>query len=103
MSIRRPVTLLSALLAALALTTAPRTAEAQFGRRLKDAIKRTAEDKAIQKTTDTENKAIDSAMSGGSDAASGPATAAAAAGSTSTAANADSAAPAEQLKPGEGA
>jgi outer membrane protein OmpA-like peptidoglycan-associated protein len=102
MSIRRPVTLLS-LLAALALTTAPRTAEAQFGRRLKDAIKRTAEDKAIQKTTDTENKAIDSAMSGGSDAASAPATAAAAAGSTSTAANADSAAPAEQLKPGEGA
>jgi hypothetical protein len=74
MSIRRPVTLLSALLAALALTTAPRTAEAQFGRRLKDAVKRTAEDKVIQKTTDTENKAIDSAMSGGSDAASAPAT-----------------------------
>ena len=71
MSIRRPVTLLSALLAALALTTAPRTAEAQFGRRLKDAVKRTAEDKAIQKTTETENKAIDSAMSGGGDAAAG--------------------------------
>lgn len=103
MSIRRPVTLLSALLAALALTTAPRTAEAQFGRRLKDAVKRTAEDKAIQKTTDTENKAIDSAMSGGSDAASAPATSAAPTGSTSTAAKADSAAPAEQLKPGEGA
>jgi outer membrane protein OmpA-like peptidoglycan-associated protein len=105
MSIHRPVTLLSALLAALALTAAPRTAEAQFGRRLKDAIKRTAEDKAIQKTTDTENKAIDSALSGGSaDSAAPAATAAAApAESTATAAKAGAAVPAEQLRPGEGA
>ena len=108
MSIRRPVTLLSALLAALALTTAPRTAEAQFGRRLKDAVKRTAEDKAFQKTTETENKAIDSALSGGGEAAAAPAAgaapaAAAPAGSSATAAKPDSAAPAEQLKPGEGA
>jgi OmpA-OmpF porin, OOP family len=86
MSIRRPMTLLPTLLAAAALAAAPRTAEAQFGRRLKDAIKHTAEDKAIQKTTETENKAIDSAP----------------AESTATAAGAP-AAPAEQLKPGEGA
>ena len=105
MSIRRPMTLLPALLAAAALAAAPRTAEAQFGRRLKDAIKHTAEDKAIQKTTETENKAIDSALSGGSAAAgaAAPATVAAApAESTATPAGAP-AAPAEQLKPGEGA
>src|SRR5687768_13633284 len=33
------------LLAGLALGAAPSTAEAQFGKRLKDAVKRTAEDK----------------------------------------------------------
>lgn len=38
--------------------------EAQFGKRLKDAVKRTAEDKAIQKTTDAEGKAIDSMTAG---------------------------------------
>jgi OOP family OmpA-OmpF porin len=106
MSIRRPVTLLSALLAALTLAAAPRTAEAQFGRRLKDAVKRTAEDKAIQKTTETENKAIDSALSGGSgSAASGTAAPAPAAPAESTAAptKAEAGVPAEQLKPGEGA
>jgi OmpA-OmpF porin, OOP family len=108
MSIRRPMTLLSALLAALVLSAAPRTAEAQFGRRLKDAIKRTAEDKAIQKTTDTENKAIDSALSGASADSAAPAgsaakPAAAPAESTSAAAMAEAAAPPEQLKPGEGA
>jgi OmpA-OmpF porin, OOP family len=106
MSIRRPVTLLSALLAAVMLAAAPRTAEAQFGRRLKDAVKRTAEDKAIQKTTDAENKAIDSAVSGGSGNGPAPAassaTATAPAESTSAGAKAE-AAPAEQLKPGEGA
>jgi hypothetical protein len=40
-------------------------AEAQFGRRLKDAVKRTAEDKAIQKATTEESKAIDKATEGG--------------------------------------
>ena len=89
MSIRRPMTLLPALLAAAALAAAPRTAEAQFGRRLKDAIKHTAEDKAIQKTTETENKASAPAESTGTVTASAGATAAAA--------------PAEELKPGEGA
>jgi OOP family OmpA-OmpF porin len=107
MSIRHPVTLLTAILAAAALASAPRTAEAQFGRRLKDAIKHTAEDKAVQKTTETENKAIDSALSGNSNAAA-PAGVAAApaestATSTATAGAAAAAVPAEQLKPGEGA
>jgi hypothetical protein len=36
-------------------------AEAQFGKRLKDAVKRTAEDKAIQKATTEESKAINKA------------------------------------------
>jgi len=40
-------------------------AHAQFGKRLKDAVKRTAEDKAIQKATDEESKAIDSMTAGG--------------------------------------
>ena len=53
------------LIAALALAGTPSTAEAQFGKRLKDAVKRTAEDKAIQKTTEKESKAIDDAVEGG--------------------------------------
>ena len=109
MSIRRPMTLLPALLAAATLAAAPRTAEAQFGRRLKDAIKHSAEDKAIQKTTETENKAIDSALSGGSNGGgAAPATAASAPAEstgtvTASAGATAAAAPAEELKPGEGA
>jgi hypothetical protein len=64
MRIRGFLTLLSSFgLAGLLLATTPAGAEAQFGRRLKDAVKRTAEDKAIQKTTETESKAIDDALS----------------------------------------
>jgi outer membrane protein OmpA-like peptidoglycan-associated protein len=103
MSIRRPVTLLSTLLAALALAGAPRHAEAQFGRRLKDAVKRTAEDKAIQKTTETENKALDSALSGGSADGAAPAAATATAAAPDAAVKTEAAQPAEQLKPGQGA
>jgi outer membrane protein OmpA-like peptidoglycan-associated protein len=71
--------LITMLASALAVTTAPR-AEAQFGKRLKDAVKRTAEDKAIQKATDEESKQIDSVTSGGGAppaAATAPGTAAA--------------------------
>jgi OOP family OmpA-OmpF porin len=58
-------TLVTALgLAALALAGTGRPAEAQFGRRLKDAVKRTAEDRAIQAAVKTENQAIDGATSG---------------------------------------
>jgi outer membrane protein OmpA-like peptidoglycan-associated protein len=74
-------------LAALALAGTGRTAEAQFGRRLKDAIKRTAEDKAIQKTVDRESQAIDGALTGGG----GPADAAPTAGSSKAASVADAA------------
>ena len=69
MSIRARLTLLPAIgLAVLALAALPGTSEAQFGKRLKDAVKRTAEDKAIQKATDEESKAIDGALEGGDDA-----------------------------------
>jgi outer membrane protein OmpA-like peptidoglycan-associated protein len=69
MSIRVRLTLLPGLvLAALALGALPGTSEAQFGKRLKDAVKRTAEDKAIQKTTEEESKAIDDALDGGGEA-----------------------------------
>jgi OOP family OmpA-OmpF porin len=61
------LTLLGGLMLLSAGVVTP--AEAQFGRRLKDAVKKTAEDKAIQKATEEEGKAIDSALSGGGEAA----------------------------------
>jgi OOP family OmpA-OmpF porin len=67
-------------------------AHAQFGKRLKDAVKRTAEDKAITKATDAEGKAIDSATAGGGK--KGDSTAAAPAGQTSAAPAATAGAPA---------
>jgi hypothetical protein len=60
-------------------------AHAQFGKRLKDAVKRTAEDKAITKATDEESKAIDSAMAGGGKKGDSTAAAAAPAGQTGAA------------------
>ena len=113
MSIRIRLSVISTLLlAGLALGSAPSTAEAQFGKRLKDAVKRTAEDKAIQKTTEAENKAIDDAMAGGGDrsasteeAAPSSASAAAAPAAAQAAATSESAtAPAAKpKKAGEGA
>jgi OmpA-OmpF porin, OOP family len=85
----------AAMLAALAVLSfgAITPAQAQFGRRLKDAVKRTAEDKAIQKTTDKESAAIDSMTAGKkADSAAAaaktpaPAESTAAAGTTSSAA-----------------
>ena len=50
-----PFRLLSVMaLTGAALALGPTQAEAQFGKRLKDAVKRTAEDKAIQKATEKE-------------------------------------------------
>jgi OOP family OmpA-OmpF porin len=62
--------LFASCLSALAFATAilasgPTPAEAQFGKRLKDAVKRTAEDKAIQKATEEDSNAIDGALEGG--------------------------------------
>jgi OOP family OmpA-OmpF porin len=78
MSIRAPLAVIPVLLlAALALGGVPSNVEAQFGKRLKDAVKRTAEDKAIQKATEKESQAIDDAIEGGDDQpaeASAPAT-----------------------------
>jgi OmpA-OmpF porin, OOP family len=103
-----------ATMAALAVLSAGwvNSAHAQFGKRLKDAVKRTAEDKAIQKATDEESKAIDGATTGGkkdsaataqtpgADAAAAPGanTAAAPAGSADSAGGASA-----SLKPGQGA
>lgn len=111
-------TLLTALgLAALTLAGASRPAEAQFGRRLKDAVKRTAEDKVIQKTVAQEDRAIDGALAGGQTAGATDSAAPAAANTTSPAVTAgavpagtpsaatgpsDTAKP-DSLKPGQGA
>ena len=62
MSVRGIMRLLPALaLAGVTLIATPTAGEAQFGKRLKDAVKRTAEDKAINKATEEESKAIDNA------------------------------------------
>jgi OmpA-OmpF porin, OOP family len=104
-----------ATLAALAVLSAGwvNPAHAQFGKRLKDAVKRTAEDKAIQKATDEESKAIDSAMNGGNEPARPAATETSpgenkpeAPGANTNAAGAGAAgadSAAATLKPGQGA
>ena len=96
------------LLAALALGVLPATAEAQFGKRLKDAVKRTAEDKVIQKTTEKESQAIDGAVEGGSGAAAEAGSEAtpaptAAAGGAAPAGDAAASTAAKPKKAGEGA
>jgi OOP family OmpA-OmpF porin len=111
MRFRAPLTYVAALAVALAaLPAAP--AEAQFGKRLKDAVKRTAEDKAIQKATTEESKAIDKALEGGqpaadtaADSSAAAAPSPAAAEAAPAAAGASEAAPAagKSLRPGEGA
>ena len=58
------LTLLPGLvLAVLALGALPSTSHAQFGKRLKDAVKRSAEDKAIQTATDKASTAMAAASS----------------------------------------
>ena len=112
MSIRVRLTLLPGLLlAAFALGALPSTSEAQFGKRLKDAVKRTAEDKAIQKATTEESKAMDGALEGSGEATEAPAEAGAAqpsAAAPAAASSADSepspgAAPVAPKTAGEGA
>jgi OmpA-OmpF porin, OOP family len=104
-----------AILVALAVVSSGSVTpvEAQFGKRLKDAVKRTAEDKAIQKATEEEGKVIDSALSGdsapadtarataaptepGATAAAKPATDSAAATATDSAPGTAAAAPADK-------
>jgi OOP family OmpA-OmpF porin len=113
-----PLAGLAALLLLLAGAVSP--AEAQFGKKLKNALKQNAEDKAVQAAVGEQNKAIDAATTGGPDstASAGPAEDATAAGAPAAdavpAANAATSAPAtsaptalggkaDALKPGEGA
>jgi OOP family OmpA-OmpF porin len=99
MSFRALFPSLSALALGLVLLFAGTTpAEAQFGKRLKDAVKRTAEEKAIQKATTEESKAIDKATEGGT-----PGGEAAAGDSAAPAASPAASSGAPAVKPGEGA
>ena len=66
--------------------------EAQFGKRLKETLKRNAEDKAVEKATEKEDSAIDAATTGGNKADSTAKTPAETPGQPATAA---AAAPAE--------
>ena len=60
----RPGPFLTIAVGALALlAAAPETASAQFGKRLKDAVARNAENRAIQEVVAQQNKAIDVALS----------------------------------------
>lgn len=108
MPIRSRILSLSAVAAALLLLAGAATpAEAQFGRKLKDALKQNAENKAVQKAVEKEDKAIDAATSGGSGdtAAAAAAPGAAAESTTAPAATAATGAGGKTnaLKPGEGA
>jgi OmpA-OmpF porin, OOP family len=115
-----PLAGLAVLLLLLAGAVSP--AEAQFGKKLKNALKQNAEDKAVQAAVGEQNKAIDAATTGGgpdstaaaaptedATAAEAPAADAAPATKAATAATATSAAPtapggkADALKPGEAA
>jgi OOP family OmpA-OmpF porin len=117
-----PLAGLAALLLLLAGTVSP--AEAQFGKKLKNALKQTAADKAGQAADGEQTQAIDAATTGGGPDSTAGAAAAPAEGVTAdeapaadavppanaaTTATATSAAPtapggkADALKPGEGA
>jgi len=104
----RMLSLVTSAAALLLLSGALTPVEAQFGRKLKDALKQNAENKAVQKAVDKENEAMDAATSGGG-TASDTAAAAQPAAATAPAASAESATPAaaggkaDALKPGEGA
>ncbi len=113
----RILPLLASAAALLVISGAATPAEAQFGRKLKDALKQNAENKAVQKAVEKEDKAIDAATTGGTDSAK--ADSAKADSAKADSAKADPAAPPaaagaapasapgadtpESLKPGEGA
>jgi OmpA-OmpF porin, OOP family len=119
MSIRHRIFSLVGAAALFTLAGAATPAEAQFGKKLKDALKQNAENKAVQKAVNEQDKAIDGAaagVAGGKDsaaadttaaaaagAASAPAAPTAAAGTTAVPAGASAAAKPDALKPGEGA
>jgi outer membrane protein OmpA-like peptidoglycan-associated protein len=85
----------AAVVALVSLTAAPH-AEAQFGKKLKRALQDNAEQKAIQKAVDGQNKAIDGATSGGNKADSAAAGGAAGETAATAGATATAAAPASK-------
>ncbi|HUR93797.1 MAG TPA: OmpA family protein [Gemmatimonadales bacterium] len=104
----RILALAGAAVALLVLGASP--AEAQFGKKLKDALKQNAENKAVQKAVEKQDEAIESAATGGADsakAAEAAPAAEAAAGAESAAAPGGAASAGarkpDALKPGEGA
>jgi OOP family OmpA-OmpF porin len=106
----RIFSLVASAAALLVISGAATPAQAQFGKKLKGALKQHAEDKAVQKAVEKEDNAIDAATTGGpgTDSATSAATAPAPAAAESPAAEGGAAAPAggdkaEALKPGEGA
>jgi outer membrane protein OmpA-like peptidoglycan-associated protein len=114
MPIRHRIMSLVGAVALLALAGAATPAEAQFGKKLKDALKQNAENKAVQKAVEEQDKAIDGAaasVAGGDSAkadttgktAAAPAASAAAAPGAAAGAAAPAEAKADALKPGEGA
>jgi outer membrane protein OmpA-like peptidoglycan-associated protein len=120
MPIRQRILSLVGVVALLTLAGAATPAEAQFGKKLKDALKQNAENKAVQKAVEEQNKGIDAAASGvaaGGDSSTADSTKSAAAPGAAPAANAtpapdaatgaapaaSTAAKADALKPGEGA
>jgi hypothetical protein len=87
-------TSLTLLVGAAFILASPAPAQAQFGKRLKEALKQKAEQKAVEKATVAEESAIDEALAGDQNGAAAPAAEATAA---ATAPTADaSAAPAEK-------
>jgi OmpA-OmpF porin, OOP family len=122
MPIRHRILSLVGAVALLTLAGAATPAEAQFGKKLKDALKQNAENKAVQKAVNEQDKAIDAAaagVAGGTDsaAAAAPAATSAAPAAPAAAAPAPAASTAtagtpvapgagakpDALKPGEGA
>jgi outer membrane protein OmpA-like peptidoglycan-associated protein len=99
----RILPLLASAAALCVLSGAATPAEAQFGRKLKDALKQNAENKAVQKAVEKEDKAIDAATTGSAatDSAKSDSAASAAAGAAPAAAPGTD--KAEAMKPGEGA
>jgi outer membrane protein OmpA-like peptidoglycan-associated protein len=61
--LRHPCPVALAILGLLITLAVPDAASAQFGRRLKDAVKYNAENRAIQEVIEQQNKAIDAALS----------------------------------------
>ena len=102
----RIISLVASAAALLLISGAGTPAEAQFGKKLKGALKQNAENKAVQTAVEAENQVIDDATTGGTDSAASAAAApapSAGAPASGAAATAGTGGKAEALRPGEGA